>query len=237
MKADAPDYSFFLASIEQADQPLQIVRANAVETDKADQLVATLVGVDNGIFDYIKKNVIDIIGIKGLDKSPVLDVCLDLAIYQALSDGYDTKRSLSLKIHSLVIGPPAVGKKLITEAIRILNPVVTEAHSGKVTVAGLSGTATKRDGSWTSTPGLIPQAHRGTTIIQDFHHARRKEDLMGVFSLVMEDGRVIDSSAAKKTHLALTSLHLDLNRLSQVSPSSVPEASPVQICWATSELP
>lgn len=222
--AKSPVFKFFLCDVAVSESVLQMVAASPVELTDTKRLLRTLSRRKESVLEHVKKELVGIVAISGLDESPLLELSLDLAIYQALSDGYDVRRSLSQKIHSLVIGPPAVGKKLITESIRILNPAVTEAHPGKVTVAGLSGAAIRRNGAWTSTPGLIPQAHRGVTVIQDFHHVTNKQDLMGVLSLVMEDGRVIDATAAKKIHLALTSLHLDLNRKSHVSPSSVAES-------------
>jgi len=37
-----------------------------------------------------------------------------------------------------------------------------------------------------------------------------------ILSKVMEDGEVIDSTSAMTTHKAVTSIHIDMNRMSQV---------------------
>lgn len=211
-----PAYRFYLFNVETSDDPLQIVQASAHEIDEARRLVNNLKATPGKILEHIKSKLVETIGIKGLRDASELERSLEFMILQALSDGYDSSRSLSYKLHSLVIGSPAVGKKLLTEAAHILNPVCTEGQPAKLTVAGIAGSAVNREGKWTSEPGLIPMAHRGTFVVQDFHHVAKKDPLMGVLSMVMEDGKVIDSSAAKKKHHALTSIHLDMNRKSHV---------------------
>jgi hypothetical protein len=215
-KARNPDFVFFLVDLEPSENPLQMVFASAKEISDAKSMVAELSLEPGGIPGYIQRKLVEIIGIKGLDDAPLLERSLSFVILQALSDGYDAKRSLSHKLHSLIIGSPAVGKKLLVEAVHILNPAFTEAHPGKISVPGIAGTSIRRKGIWTSDPGLIPLAHRGTFAIQDFHHIKRKIEVMGVLSMVMEDGRVMDSTAANKLHHALTSIHIDMNKTSHV---------------------
>jgi DNA replicative helicase MCM subunit Mcm2 (Cdc46/Mcm family) len=125
-------------------------------------------------------------------------------------------------VHTLVIGAPAVGKKLLTAAAQSLNPVFYEAHPSKVTVAGVCSTASYKDGVWRSHPGYLPLAHRGVFAIQDFHgvKAGHRSQLLDVFNGLMEEGRVIDATAGKETHAALTSLHLDLNKRTDLFPDS-----------------
>lgn len=211
-----PDYRFYLFDVEPSDDPLQIVQATAREIEEAKRLVDGFMTTPGAILKHVKSKLVEIMGIKGLEHVPELDQSLEFMILQALSDGCDSSRSLSYKLHSLAIGSPAVGKKLLTEAAHILNPVCTEGQPAKLTVADIAGTAINRDGKWTSEPGLIPMAHRGTFAVQDFHHVAKKDLLMGAFSMAMEDGKVIDSSAAKKKHHALTSIHIDMNRKSHV---------------------
>ncbi|MBK8127350.1 MAG: hypothetical protein IPK53_00010 [bacterium] len=211
-----PAFGFFLVDILPSDEPLQMIRATCAEIEQAKSMITNLTSSSGGILAYIKETLINVIGIMGIDEAPLLETSLEFTILQSLSDGYDESRSLSHKLHSLIVGSPAVGKKLLTEAAHILNPVCTEAHPGKITVPGIAGTAVRRDGKWTSDPGLIPLAHRGTFVIQDFHHLKRKLEIMGTFSMVMEDGYVIDGTAANKKHRALTSIHLDMNKKTHI---------------------
>jgi DNA replicative helicase MCM subunit Mcm2 (Cdc46/Mcm family) len=212
-----PIYKFFLVDIEPSENPLQMVRATQQEIKDVEILVKQLSAKPGAIIDHIRDQLIRIIGIQGLEDATLLDRSLSFMVLQALSDGYDARRSFSHKLHSLIIGSPAVGKKLLCEAAHILNPICTEAQPAKITVAGIAGKAVKKEGAWTSEPGLIPLAHRGTFVVQDFHHVERKTEIMGVLSMAMEDGRVIDSTAANKEHHALTSIHIDMNKQSDIS--------------------
>lgn len=212
------DYRFLLADVALSDDPLQIIMATPEETLAAEQRVKKLSRKDGALMAYIRDQLIKSIGIRGIEKAPHLDRSLSAVILQSVSDGYDSKRSLPHRLHNLFVGSPAVGKKLLVEAAKILNPVFTEAHPAKISVAGIAGRAVSKDGGWTSEPGLIPQAHRGCFAVQDFHHVpdNVKKEVMGVLSMAMEDGKVIDSTAAKRTHHALTAVHIDMNKHSDV---------------------
>jgi len=209
-------YKLLPFTVEASDDPIQIIQTGNLEMKTVEALVDEIKGKPGRITGYIKNQLIKQIGIKGLENTPELDRCLDSMILQALSDGYQSERSLSLKLHSLVIGSPGVGKKLLTQCAKILNPVHTEGHATKLTVAGISGTSVYKNQAWHSSPGLIPLAHGGVFIVQDFHAVLNKRDIMGVLSMVMEDGRVIDSTSARTTHLAQTAIHLDMNRQAQL---------------------
>lgn len=209
-------YRFFLIDIEASENPLQIIGATRQEISEARKLATRLKRHSGGILKYLKEEIVGCIGIKGLDSSPRLERALEFMILQSLSDGYDASRSISHRLHSMVIGSPAVGKKLLSEAARILNPRHTEAHPGRISVAGIAGTAVRKSEMWGSEPGLIPLAHRGVFVIQDFHHVNKKVDLMGILSMVMEDGRIINATAGSMTHNALTAVHIDLNRHSHI---------------------
>jgi len=45
----------------------------------------------------------------------------------------------------------------------------------------------------------------------------------------MEDGKAIDSTSARKEHEALTSIHLDMNKVSDLFPKSVPSGKDIMI--------
>ena len=177
---------------------------------------------ENGIRGYIKDTLINEIGIKGIDKAKELDKAIDFMILQSLSRGRSSDGRYSNKLHSLVIGAPASGKKLLTMIAAVLNPVALEVSSSaaKITPAGLVGNVIrKNNGMASSKPGYLPLASHGVLCIQDFHEVTRKEnDLWGIFSKVMEDGEVIDSTSARTKHDAVTSIHVDMNKLSQVNP-------------------
>jgi MCM2/3/5 family protein len=129
-----------------------------------------------------------------------------------------------MKLHSLVIGPPSVGKKLLTLSAKILNPVSEGIGvvDSKITMAGLIGNASLGiNNIWKSNPGYFTKASEGVLCIQDFHEVKKnRKEIFGTMSKLMEDGEVIDSSSARTTFQANTSIHLDMNRQSQVHKGS-----------------
>jgi len=91
--------------------------------------------------------------------------------------------------------------------------------TGKLTPAGLIGNVKVEKGMTRSIPGYLPLASGGVVCIQDFHEITKgRSSIMSILSKVMEDGDVIDSTSARTTHTAITALHVDMNRLSQVYP-------------------
>jgi len=136
-------------------------------------------------------------------------------ILQALSHG--RVENSSGRLHTAAIGPPASGKKLLTEAARLLNPAFRQSGH-KLSLAGLVGAAAKTNGRYTTQPGLLPRAHRGTLVVEDFHRltGRNAADVLPLLLQVMEDGRVHDSTASMSALEANTAVHLDLNRARDV---------------------
>jgi hypothetical protein len=217
-----PGERFYLLvhEIKPAESPLQMVRAKGPEIKEAQRTLKELKKKKRSVYEYIFETLVKGIRIQGLDDAPQLKDSLEAIIVQSFSDYWI--RNASAKIHSLVIGAPAVGKKLLTEAAKCLNPVFEEAHPSKATAAGVCSTAVTQNGTWISKPGYLPLAHRGVFAIQDFHAVKdsAREKLLGVFNMVMEDGVVIDSTAARQTHPALTSIHLDTNKRTDLFPDS-----------------
>ena len=58
--------------------------------------------------------------------------------------------------------------------------------------------------------------------IQEFHDIRgpKRQSICGMFVRMMEEGRVIDSTSADTVHPAETALLIDMNRYSQLNPST-----------------
>ena len=210
-------YLFFLHEIEPVVTPEDLIR---IRPDIKGRVAKKFkkVSKKGGLLRWIKKTIVDEIGIMGLNKAKELDACLDFMILQSFSHGKSEKASM--KLHSLVIGPPGVGKKLLTMTAKILNPVSEEISStdGKITLAGLVGSAGKaKGGNIKSDPGYLPRASGGVVCIQDFHEIKQnRKAILSVLSKTMEDGEVIDSTAAHWIHEAITSIHLDTNKYSQV---------------------
>lgn len=66
----------------------------------------------------------------------------------------------------------------------------------------------------------MAKASSGVLCIQDFHEVKEKRGLIfALLAKMMEDGEVIDSASARWIHEAITSIHLDMNKYSQVNPT------------------
>lgn len=168
------------------------------------------------VFLFIRNTLIEILQIKGLNNTPMLSMAIDFAILQAVSGGMF--ENSSGKLHSFLIGAPASGKKLVSEVVKILNPIHESASSGKLTVAGISAATTAKDGVWTSSPGALIKAHNGALTCQDYHNTTKsiQNQLMGIFAEVMENAFFKDTTLANQTYKACTAIHIDSNRQSDI---------------------
>ena len=214
-------YLFYVKSVSSNVTPLDHLRLRQQKKEYITGVFKKAASSKNGIRKYIKDSLIRNLGIKGIHKAPELNQALDFIILQSFSRGMSSDGRYSNKLHSLVIGSPAVGKKLLTKAALTLNYVGFElpSTSKKVTYAGLIGNVKDIGYSIISEPGYFPLASGGIICIQDYHELtkRKSNNLSDLFSLVMEDGKVIDSTKARTEHQAIISLHIDMNRLSHVN--------------------
>jgi len=220
MDGTSGEYIFYLKDFNEKISALDVIQATQQEIDEAQKLANGLIKSGKTSLEYIKKTLVENLSIEGLDKAKDLDKCIDFMILQSLSAGISDINSN--KLHSLVIGPPGVGKKLLTIIAKILNPVFEEVSStgSKITAAGLIGNVQRTNSEVRSNPGLIPRASSGVICIQDFHSIKRnRSEVFSVFSEVMEDGKSTDSTSARQTHETATSIHIDTNKYSQVDPS------------------
>jgi hypothetical protein len=211
-------YLFMVVDIRPLETPLQLVMASPGEAESARNHLGTILGAGQSPIEWVRREVVEIARIKSLESGTLLDEMLEAMILQALSDNH-VENAMG-RIHTLVIGPPASGKKLLVDAAGIMN--LAFQHIGhKMSVAGLVGRSRmQKGGRYASEPGLLPLAHRGTLALEDFHAVSKSRltEIVGHLSQVMEDGEVYDSTAAKTKAAANTSIHLDLNRASDLHP-------------------
>ncbi|KAA3609705.1 MAG: hypothetical protein DWQ03_17145 [Calditrichaeota bacterium] len=215
---EASGYLFYLHNYIVEVTPEDLIEVQYdLKTNRADIFLKEI-ATQQDKFSYFKNKLVDGLKIKGLDKAKELSHSIDFMIYQAFSSGMYNNNSM--KLHSLIIGPPAVGKKLLTLSAKVLNPVSEEIGvvDSKITMAGLIGNASLgKNNIWKSNPGYFTMASEGVLCIQDFHEVKKnRKEIFGALSKLMEDGEVIDSSSARTTFIANTSILLDMNRKSQV---------------------
>jgi hypothetical protein len=138
------------------------------------------------------------------------------SIAQAVSTGQ--LATANGRVHILIIGAPASGKKLLALCTSVLNPIDLHAQASSLTRAGFAGGATKKRGELVVQPGLVTEAHLGVLVIEDVHGLRpsQRNAVIGAMAQVMEDGRADVSTIARQTLPAETAIYLDLNRKSQL---------------------
>lgn len=214
-------YEFLLSKIDEALPASELLKIDDRKKQKYDAILEKAQNGEINLRDFIKEIIVKNIGIKGLDSAKELSTALDFTILQSFSQGKSIDGRYSNKLHSLVIGPPAIGKKLITQTALALNTFNFEVPptAAKVTAAGLIGNVIRKSGGITTKPGILSNASNGVVCIQDYHELAKKKNsnFSDILSKVMEDGEVIDSTSSRTVLPALTSIHLDTNRLSQVN--------------------
>ncbi len=214
-----PFFAFYITGVKDQPTAEDLIQVKPDPDETIAAIFREHARKPKGIVNYIKSQLVENLHIQGLDKLEGLDQALDFIIYQSFSDGYE--KNSSMKLNSLVIGPPGAGKKLLTTAALILNPVGEEVASvdRKLTVAGLIGNKSTSSRGHEIRPGYVPRASHGVLCIQDFHEIRHdRQPIFAMFSKLMEDGEVIDSTTSRVIFKALTAIHVDMNRLSQVRP-------------------
>ncbi len=203
---------FLMAETKVVTQDQVRVQATSDELAEAKAVLKA----HKDLLPWIRDTVASKLGISGLDKAPELRMAMDATILQSLSLG--AINNVPGKLHTLVIGSPGTGKKLLTRAAEKLNPAFSEVQPAKCTVAGVQSTTEMDRHQYVARPGMIPLASGGVCCFQDFHDVKNRRDVLEVFNMVMEDGTLIDGSAAKATIEADTALHVDLNRKSHLNP-------------------
>ena len=204
--------------VARATTALQRVQAKQADIDAA----TVLIEQHPDMRSFLKDELVARLGIQALEHLPELGLGLDAMILQSVGVGIIDNNPG--RIHTMAIGASGVGKKLLTRAARLLNFAFTEASASKCTVAGIQSLAVREQGAYVAMPGLIPQASWGTFAIQDFHSVKDKRGVYGVLSKVIEDGELVDSSAAKTVLQAMTAIHLDLNRKTDLNPDLDPQS-------------
>lgn len=187
-------------------QAIQLVGPSPGELQMVDELMCScpmpLAYVMNMLVAYLR--------IQNLDELPILREALEMQILSAVSE--------RRRLHMALIGPPGVGKSLVTKAAKLLQPVACEALPTRVTEAGLIGIGSGSTRKDARRAGLIPMADQGVFVVQDWHQANgvKNQRLCAVLATTMQDGMVHDSSASRCSYQAETAILIDANRRSDV---------------------
>ena len=201
-----------IEDVRRVKTSLQMLDATGAEIAATERLLGDIEADGGTPFTYIVGELQRHIGIVGLEQHGALRLAVEFAVLQAMTVG--RIGNAAGRLHGLLVGSPATGKKLVHTVARVLNPRFQEAHPSKVTVAGVCGATRPARGGFVSDPGLLDLADQGVFSVQDFHSVAKgpREQLFGAFSMLCEDGRVVDASAAQTAREASTALLIDLNR-------------------------
>jgi DNA replicative helicase MCM subunit Mcm2 (Cdc46/Mcm family) len=148
---------------------------------------------------------------------------VNFIILQSLSGGFVGKTNG--RLHSCVIGTPGGGKGHLVEIIKLLNPIFEESQVERVNDVGLTGTQTNKGGLWGVMPGKLPKANLGIYVVQDFDKCSNKNLIFNIFNSAMEEGKVIVTGAADVTLSVAASIHIDLNRKSDLYVNTIKKGS------------
>jgi hypothetical protein len=201
-----------LLDVRPTSSVLDLLGATHDERQQAAETLEEIAAAGSSATNYLFEEVIDTLGVVGLDAFPLLGELMRFDVLQALSAG--SIDHASARLHGLVIGPPGRGKKLVGLGARILNPVTCEMSPAKASPAGLVGASYNDGTGWKSTPGLLARASHGVARLQDAHgwSPALVRKLAPILQEVMEDGVVRDAVAGGVDRLASCGLLIDANR-------------------------
>jgi hypothetical protein len=197
-------YHFYLIDARPLTSAIQVVSPTPGEIESCLQLY----GSHPNVFEFASEKVIRLLNVQCLDHLPVLSEAIRFQVLAAATEGQ--------RGHTLVIGPPGVGKSLIHKCAKLVQPVFKHAMPTKVTEAGLIGDGYSN--AKQRRPGLLPQSHTGAFSVEDFNQANqiKNQRFCAAFTDVMAKGTVADASAAKTEYKTEVSIILDANRKSDV---------------------
>jgi hypothetical protein len=205
------EYLFYALAARRPQTPFEILRASSQEETSTRKKLEGMIKAGFTPLEYIRSELRRLLGFRGEKVATQLARALDIMVLQALSEGQI--HNCNGRVHSLIVGPPAAGKKLCNRAAEVLNPIYNEMGH-KFTVAGLVGHSARTSGGWTTRPGLLPKSHGGTAALQDAHALTKgkNQQMLGILAGVMEDGQVPNSASGGRMLDAETAMHLDFNR-------------------------
>ena len=127
-------YQFVIVDIRPPETPFQIMRACPAEIKATEEVLEELQQQGVPPFRWLLRQVIDLVRVRGVEPGCPPDEMLQAMVLQAVSCG--RVDNTNGRLHSLVIGSPGGGKKLLVDAASILN--LTFQHTGhELTASGI----------------------------------------------------------------------------------------------------
>ncbi len=211
-------FMLLLLDVKQLSTPLDLIEPSPAEIEEAERWIANAAG--ESLLPEIRAAICEAVGITDFS-DPVFNEAVDAVILQAASHGMMTGESA--RLHTFVVGPPGSRKGKLAKAHAAMQPICKRVEPQALTEDGLYGNAGSSGGRRVVRAGLIPQAHHGGFVIEDFHQANSLKNgrLTTTFSYTMETARCEASNASRTSYEAQVAFHIDANRLSDVDPRRV----------------
>lgn len=206
-------------SMKKVESALQLVGATPTEIQKAEDTVAQH---ENGLLDFILGWLTEILGIKIGGNFPIMTKALKAVILQAVSAG--KVNGTPGRVHILLFGPPAVGKGMVNKSAALLGTVCQTIGSNSVTPAGLIGSSSRiAKNRMRVHPGALVLANGGIALMEDAQlvDSFSRRHTFGIFSDMMEKGRLIRTNAGMIDLEVDTALLMDLNPKSTTRPAYI----------------
>lgn len=205
------DYFVYLLEMGKPTTHLDLWEPTDCELDGVQALADRLPREGVSPFEFVRREIIDLVGIVGLDENPGMSDALDAVILQAFSCGRFPEGN-SARVQIVLLGPPSAGKGRVVRAADLLQPTVLVTPAN-LSPAGLAGVAGRNGGILTSTVGALPAASNGACVVQDAQAIKRGalEKLSPLLNEAAQDGYVRKSVAGGFEREALVGFVIDLN--------------------------
>ncbi len=206
----------FVDQISESTSLVDFFHPKAEMVDKANKFIDKY---KEGLFDELIRRLIRRFKIVEDDSSRITATFLpQLALLIAASQPY-----LGIKcgkIHALILGDPGGGKGFLLEMLKLLLVHFREVQGGTISGPGFTARTilNAESGAVTTKKGALALAHEGAVYLQDVHSIKNKPfaEISHTLSDQMEFGKVVISTSANTSHLAATSVVVDMNFKSKV---------------------
>lgn len=215
--SEAKEILLRVIDVRDSVSALDLLGASSEERAIAQRLLDELHKHKVSPADFLFKQVVDGLGIVGLDKLPLLGDIVRFTTLQAVSVGGTVNHAPST-LSCAVVGPSGHGKKLLGLSAITRQPVSSEISATKTSVGGLIGSSRRTEHGWVSDPGALPRASGGVAWIQDANgwSDSMVAKLAPAIQELLEDGVLRDTVSGGQRRELNTALFIDLNRTTHV---------------------
>ncbi len=203
-----------IIKIRPISKPLARLKVKKEEYKAVRKYVRSKKGMGLDLFEELKKALKEKLNIIRYKLDDLYDESLSVMICQAFSMGrIDTRNG---KLHTCIIGGPGTGKGKLWDAAEILSPISDSCSAETTSIAGLTGAVYKSGTQFNSTEATLAMTNNGIFGIPDIDkfESKNKDKLLNVLNEVMDIGKIKTRKAYKGEYDTITSIYMDLNKIS-----------------------